>query len=209
MSLITSENQIVCFPSFVLTVLWFSLSYTVRVVLWNMVMEHIKAPARWWHCACLKCVFGLLILEKTLNFLRCIHVFDLVLKYGSDINEGNWLQLPFYFIALIGIVASVLGMNFFFSCVSGFRLKFSRIALWRKRLQLDSKSDLTTNGLILGFFVAKWRLSLTSYLCGLKSARSAQLLFFFWRYQFFSTLSLRGSLVCSSKLRVLFSHMIL
>ena len=50
------------------------------------------------------------------------------------------------------IVASVIGMSFF-SCVSGFRLKFSRIALLRKRLQLDSKSDLTTNGLILGFFV--------------------------------------------------------
>ena len=46
--------------------------------------------------------------------------------------------------------------EFCFSCVSGFRLKFSRIALWRKSLQLDSKSDLTTNGLILGLFVGKW-----------------------------------------------------
>ena len=27
--------------------------------------------------------------RKSLNFLRCIHVIDLVLKYGSDINEGN------------------------------------------------------------------------------------------------------------------------
>ena len=51
----------------------------------------------------------------------------------------------------------------FLSCVSGFRLKFS-IALLRKRLQLDSKSDLTTNGLIVGFFVGKWLLSLTLYL---------------------------------------------
>ena len=41
----------------------------------------------------------------------------------------------------------------FFSCFSGFRLKFSRIALWRKRLQFVSKSDLTTNGLILGFLL--------------------------------------------------------
>ena len=31
-------------------------------------------------------------------------------------------------------------------------LKFSRIAVLRKRLQLDSKSDLTTSGLILQFF---------------------------------------------------------
>ena len=43
--------------------------------------------------------------------------------------------------------------EFFFGCVSEFRLKFFRIALWRKCLQLDSKSDLTTNGLILGFLV--------------------------------------------------------
>ena len=41
----------------------------------------------------------------------------------------------------------------FFSCVLGYGLKFSRIALLRKRLQLDSKSDLTTNGLILGFLL--------------------------------------------------------
>ena len=30
--------------------------------------------------------------RKSLNFLRCIHVIDLVLKHGSDINEGNWLE---------------------------------------------------------------------------------------------------------------------
>ena len=90
--------------------------------------------------------------RKSLNFLRCIYVIDVVLKYGSDINEWNWLQLFFYFIALMGIVAPVIGMSFF-SCASGFGLKFSRIALLRKRLQLDSKSELTTNGLILGFLL--------------------------------------------------------
>ena len=125
--------------------------------------------------------------RKSLNFLRCIYVIELVLKYGSDINEGNWLQLLFYFIVLMGIVASVIGMCFF-SCVSGFRLKFSRIALLRKRLQSDSKSNLTTNGLILGFFVGKWILSLTSYLFGLKFARIAQLLFFFDDIKFFRCL---------------------
>ena len=137
-----------------------------------MLMEPVNAPARWWPCACLKCVSGLRRLGKTLNFLRCKHVTDLVLKYCSDINEGNWLQLLFYFIVLMGTVGSVVGMSFF-SCVSGFRLKFSRIALLRKRLQLDFKSDLTTNGLIVGFFVGKWLLSLTSYLYGLNFATIA------------------------------------
>ena len=95
-----------------------------------VLSEPVDAPARWWHCACLKSVSGLRRLENTLNFLRCIHVFDLVLKYGSDINEGNWLQLLFYFIVMMGIVASVIGLSFFyFSYVSGFRRKLSRIAL--------------------------------------------------------------------------------
>ena len=78
-----------------------------------MLMEPVDAPARWWPCACLKGVSGLRSLEKTLNFLRCIHVFDLVLKYALDINERNWLQLLIYFIVLMGIVASVIGMSFF------------------------------------------------------------------------------------------------
>ena len=50
--------------------------------------------------------------KKSWVFLGCIHVFDLVLKYGSDINEGNCLQLLFYFFVLIGVVASVIGMSF-------------------------------------------------------------------------------------------------
>ena len=116
-----------------------------------MLLEPVIAPARWWPCACPNCVSGLRRLEKTLNFLRCIHVIVPVLKYRSDINEGNWLQLLFQFIVLIGIVASVIGMSFF-SCVPGSRLEFS-IAFWRKRLQLDFKGDLATNGLILLFLL--------------------------------------------------------
>ena len=148
-------------------------------------MEPVNALAHRWPCACLKCVSGLRRLEKTSNFLRCIHVIDLVLKYGSDINEENWLQLLFYFIVLIGIVASVIEMSFF-SCVSGFRLKFSRIALLRKRLQLDSKSDLTFEWIDVGVFCWKWLLSLTSYLYGLKSARISQFFSFLTTSNFFN-----------------------
>ena len=148
------------------------------------LVEPVNALACWWQCACLKSVSGLRRLEKTLNFLRCIHVPDLVLKYGSDINERNWLHLLFYFIVLMGIVASVIGMSFF-SFVSGFRSKFSRMELLRKRLQLVSKSSLTPEGLILGFFIRKWLLLSTSYLYGLKSARIAQVLFFFTLSNFF------------------------
>ena len=78
-----------------------------------MLMELVNSSAYRWACACLKRVSGLRRLKKFLNFLRCIHVFDLVPKFGSDINEGNWLQLLFYFIVLIGIVGTILGMSFF------------------------------------------------------------------------------------------------
>ena len=88
-------------------------------------------------------------------------------------------------------------------------MESSRIALLRKRLHLDSKSDLTTNALILGFFVGKWLLPLTSYLCGVKSARKAQLLFLFDDIIFFSMFSLRGILVCSLEMLVRFIHRIL
>ena len=88
------------------------LSYTVIFLLSKMLMEPVNAPARWWPCGFLKCVSGLRGPDETLNFLRCLHVFDPVLQYGSHINERNWLQLLFYFIVLIGIVASVLLMSF-------------------------------------------------------------------------------------------------
>ena len=127
-SLITSENQIVCFPSFVLTVFWYSTLYTVLVVLWKILMEPVNATAPWWPCSCLKCVSGLWRLEKTLNFSRCIHVIDLLLKYPSELNERNWLQLLFDFIVLMGIVASVIGMSFF-SCGSDFIEFFSYCTL--------------------------------------------------------------------------------
>ena len=209
MSLITSENQIVCFPSFVLTVFWCTTSYTVIFVLWKMLMEPVIAPARWRPCACLKCVSGLRRLEKVLKFLRCIQVFDLVLKYGSDINEGNWLQLLFYFFVLIGIVASVLGMSFFLSCVSGFRLKFSRIALWWKRLQLDSRSDLAANGSILRFFCSKMASFVDFISVWIEICKNCSIVIRFWRHQNFSMFSLWGILVSSSKMLVLFCRRIL
>ena len=101
-------------------------------------------------CPCLKCVSGLRRLKKTWTFLRCIHVFDPVLKYCSEIYERNWLKLLLYFNVLMGIVASVIGRSFLVY-VSGFRLKFSRIAVTRKRLQLEYKTDLNRTAFFWSF----------------------------------------------------------
>ena len=78
-----------------------------------MLMEPVNAFAHWWPCTWLRCVSGLRALDETLKFLRFIYVIDLVLKYGSVINEKHWLQILFYFIVLVGIVAFVIGMSYF------------------------------------------------------------------------------------------------
>ena len=87
-----------------------------NICAFKKLMEPVNAPARWWPCACLNCVSGLRRLKKTSNFLRCLHVFDRVLKCGLDINEGKSIQLLFYFIVLVGIVASLVGLSFFQLC---------------------------------------------------------------------------------------------
>ena len=74
----------------------------------NDVMETLIAIAHWWHCPCLNCVSGLWKLERNLNFLRCIFVNQLVLIDGSGIKKRNRVQLLFYFIALMSVVASVM-----------------------------------------------------------------------------------------------------
>ena len=170
-----------------LTVFWFSTSYIVIIVLWKMLMEPVNAPARWWPCACLKCVSGLRRLEKIFNFLWCIHVIGLVLKYGSDINEGNWLQLLFYFIVLMGTVASVIRMSFIQLCFR-FRIEVFSYCTFTETFSIWFRKWFDHQWIDCGVFFEKWLLSLTSYLHGLKFARSAQLLFFFDDIIFFRCL---------------------
>ena len=76
-----------------LTVFWCSTSYTAICALWKIIIEPANALIRCWLCACLKCVSGLRWLEKNMNILRCILVIVLVLKFSSDTNDGNRLQL--------------------------------------------------------------------------------------------------------------------
>ena len=84
-------------------------------------------------------------------------------------SEGNGSQLLFYLIVLMGIVASVIGRSVF-SYVSDLKMKFHRNALWRKRLQLDSKSNLSKTGTYMEFSARLILLSSTSYLYGLEYA---------------------------------------
>ena len=68
------------------------------------------------------------------------------------------------------LVASPIAMSFFHLYFSFQFELFSRFAVSQKRLQLESKSYLTTTGLFLQFFVGICLVLPTSYLHGLKFA---------------------------------------
>ena len=68
-----------------------------------------------------------------------------------------------------GKFASFLEISFFWRGLC-FNLKFSRIALFRKLLHLDFKTDLITNGYILCFSARMCLVSLSSSLHGPKVA---------------------------------------
>ena len=136
------------------------------------------------------------------DFLRCIQVIDLVLKYGSDINEGNWLQLLFYFTVLTGIVDSVIGMCFFQLCFRFWIEVFSYCSLtetfaigfqkWFDHEWIDFKCFWWK----MASFVDL--ISVWTEIC-----KNCPIFFRFWRHQFFSIFSLRVILVCFSKMLVL------
>ena len=173
-----------------------------------MLMLPLNATAPHWPCTCLKCGSGLRRLEKTLNFLRCLLVIDLVLKYGSDIDEGNSIQLLFYFIMLVGIVVSVTGMSFFQVCSRFYIEVFSYCSL-TETYAIGFPKWFDNEWIDFGFFVGKWLLSSTFYLYGLKSARIAELLLFFEDIKFFRC-SVRGVFwSVLQKWLFFFRHMIL
>ena len=115
-----------------------------------------------------------------------------------DMHTIHWLGAQILFGHFDGYSCLQFWYDIFFRCFSDFRLNFSRIAIWRKRLQLVSECGLTTFGLFLEFFVGLCFISSTSYLRRLNSAWIAQFLsfldniLFFWelvRAVFWSVLS--------------------
>ena len=135
--------------------------------------------------------------RKNLEILRCIHVFDLVLTYGSDQNEGNWLQLLFYFIVLMGIVASIIWMSFF-SCI--LILDWTFVVLhFDGAFAIGFQKLFGHEWVIFGVsLVGLCPVLSTSCVHGLNLDELLNC-FSFWWYQVFSIVSSRGILVCSLK----------
>ena len=173
-----------------------------------MLMKPVNALARWWPCACLKCVSGLRRLEKTLNYLRCIHVSDVVLKYALDIHKGIWLQLFFYFIVLMGINASVMGRSFFQLCFMFWIEVFSYCTL-TETFAIGFQMWFDHEWIDFGFFCWKMASFVDFLSVWTEMCKNCSFLILCWRHQFFSIFRLRGILVCSLKMLLLFSHRIL
>ena len=85
--------------------------------------------------------------------------------------------LLFLFIVLVSKVASLNGKMVIHLWVR-FEFEVLSYCIFRKSLQLDSKTDLTTNGLNWSLFVVVGLVSMSSYLYRLKSTWIALLCFF-------------------------------
>ena len=141
--------------------------------------------------------------RKELNFLRCILVFDLVLKCCSDINDWNWMQLFFYLFVLLDIVASVVG-TFFLAVFhvlewSFFFLLFEETFAVGFQNWFDHKwIEFAVLFLNLAFFVAFVSVWVEIF-------KKCQDLCLIWRHQVCSVTSLRVIVVCCLNVLVLFS----
>ena len=157
-----------------LTICWRSSAFTATVVFWKILMEVFTVPAPWWPRWCRKCLCDWQKLEKTWILWDAAMFLTWCSNFVQTWMKKNGIQLLFYFVILVNVVVLSKRMSFFSSLGQVFGLKFSRIAVSRKSLQMVSKTDLITNGLIFRFFDGICRFSLISYLYGLKYARIAQ-----------------------------------
>ena len=137
-----------------LTVCWYSTPFTAIVVLSKLIIEIFTATARRWPCCCRKFFFWLAETRKSLIILRCIYANNLVLKYGSDIKEGSWLQLLFYFFVLMGIVASVIGMSFFQLCFR-FQIEVFSYSTYTEMFAIGFQKWFDHGWIDFGFFCRK------------------------------------------------------
>ena len=182
MSLITSENQIVCLPSFVLTVFWHFTSETILVVLWEMLMEPVIAPTRWcfWNVflACEDWKNSWIFWDAYLSWpgaqIWFRHKWGKLVTASLLLDCIDWYRCPRY------------RNEFFFSCVSGFRMKFSLILM--QTFAIGFQKWFGREGINFGFFWSKMSsfvnfISVWTEIC---KRRSTVILF--WRHNFFRCL---------------------
>ena len=145
--------------------------------------------------------------KKTWKSLRCIHVFDLVLKFDSDTNGRNWLQLLLHFFVLrvkmppllervFYVLFQVLDWSFLVLHFDGNVRHWIPKVIWPRV------------GWFWGFLFENGFFGLLHIFVDWDLEKMLNC-FSFWRLRVFSTFSLSGIPVCSLKMLVSFNEMIL
>ena len=173
-----------------------------------MLMEPVKAPACWWPCACLKCVSGLRIVGQTWNFWDAYMYFYLVLKYCSDINDGNWLQLFYYLIVLIDIAASVFAWILFHLCFRNQVWVFSYCSV-TEGFEIGFPKCFDHDWVLFGMFLWNMPCFVDFISAWTEICMKWAVVILFRRHQTFSIVSLSGILACFLYMLQLFSSRIL
>ena len=121
--------------------------------------------------------------RKKWNFLRCIPVFDLVLKNCSDINEGKWLQFLFHFFVLMIKVSWDIGVSFFLLCFR-FLIEVFSFCTFTETFAIGFQNWLDHKWIDFEFFQWNMAFFVDFYLYGLIFATIAQTCFPFDEIEF-------------------------
>ena len=113
-----------------------------------------------------------------MNFLRCVHVLDLVLKLCSDINKGLGVHIFFCCIVLVDLVALFIGMSFFHPCVRFFSWNFLVLQCYGNVCTWLSKKIWPRQGKIWSFLLDYSSFRQLHTQMDWKFARIAQISFF-------------------------------
>ena len=141
--------------------------------------------------------------RKNWNFLRCIPVFDLVLKNCSDINEGKWLQVLFHFFVLMGKVSWDIGVSFFLLCFR-FLIEVFSFCTFTETFAIGFQNWFDNKWIDFEVFHCNMAFFVDFFSVWTEICNNYWNLFPFWRDRILSEVSLTEILVCSLKMLVVF-----
>ena len=196
------------FSKFCVNCFWCTTSYTVIFVLWKILTEPVNAQARWWPCAWLKCVSGPRRLEENFEFFE-VHAYHW--PGAQTWFRHKWRKLITASLLIPCIDwygCPVIGMSFFQLCFMFYIEVFSYCTL-TETYAIGLHKWFDHEWIDFGFFCWEMAYFVDFISVWTEICKNCSIVFLFWRHQIFSMFCLRGILVCSLKMLVLFSHRIL
>ena len=152
--------------------------------------------------------FWLAKIRKSLSFLRCISVSDLLLKYCSDMKETGY-SFSFFLHCVDGYSCLVYWNEFFFNLCFSFRIDVLSSCCVTKTFAIGIRTWFDPDWFNFGVSCRNMPRFVDVIYAWTDVCMSCSILILFGRYQIFSIVSLREFLVCSVSMLVLFSYRIL